>query len=99
MSTTALAHPAALQLQSSLIAGRYTDVIEWPVVGRIDWATAVELLDCLLMTAWAPDPPEIHRHRFERIERELECEVPLKGSGHDGLLIAAWALGLRVACT
>jgi hypothetical protein len=86
------AHPLAIRLQSSLITGRESEAVEWPSVGRISWATAIALIDFILMIAWTSADLDVRRRRFEPIERELGCNKPLNGSSHDGLLIASWVL-------
>lgn len=86
------AHPAALRLQSSLIAGRSAGVVQWPSLDRLEWAVAVALIDFVLDIAWTRTDPEVRRRCYQSLERELGCERPLKGSCHDGLTIASWTL-------
>jgi hypothetical protein len=86
------AHPAALRLQASLIAGRSAGAVDLPSVGRLEWPIAVALIDFALSIAWTPTEPNVRRRCYEFLERELDCEGPLKGSCHDGLTIAGWIL-------
>ncbi len=86
------AHPTALRLQASLIAGRSTGAVYLPSIGRLELPIAVALIDFVLSIAWTPTEHNVRRRCYEFLERELDCERPLKGSCHDGLTIAGWIL-------
>ena len=86
------AHPAALRLQAALIAGRSVGTVDFPSVGRLEWPIAVALIDFVLSIAWTPTEHNVRRRCYQFLEREFDCEGPLKGSCHDGLTIAGWIL-------
>jgi hypothetical protein len=86
------ARPIALQLQASLIAGRSAGAVDLPSIGPIPWSISVALIDFVLSIAWTPSENEARRRCVEMLEKQLECEEPLKGSCHDGLTIAGWIL-------
>jgi hypothetical protein len=58
---------------------------------KTTWSEGIALVDFILGIAHS-GPWEIRRCVFEHIAAEVEISRPLKGTSHDGLLIAAWAL-------
>lgn len=66
---SAAAHPAALRLQASLIAGRAAGAVDVPFVGRLEWPLAVALIDFVLSVAWTPTGHNLRRRCYMHSSR------------------------------
>lgn len=87
------AHPSALRLQETLIAGKQSNQTKFPGSAALDWPTTMVLIDVLLDMVWI-EIPRKHRERlFARIANDLNLGKHndiLWSSNYGGLLILAW---------
>lgn len=100
------AHPAVLDLQAALVAGKKCGKAILPGIGTIDWPTTLALAEVLLAMVWTRRTwkqrdylaPRRRDHLFTGIGRDLgmaESErerIPWK-ENYGGLLLLAWLLG------
>lgn len=100
------AHPAALDLQAVLVAGKRSGTAILPGIGALDWPTTMALAEVLLAMVWTRRTkkqrdylaPRRRNRLFGSIGRDLgmagsEWEgIPWK-ENYGGLLLLAWLLG------
>ncbi|MGE0544129.1 MAG: TniQ family protein [Geminicoccaceae bacterium] len=100
-----VAHPAVLDLQAALIAGKRSGMTIVPGVGALDWPTTMALADVLLAMVWARRTkkqrdylaPRRRDRLFASIGRDLgmtqgEWERVPWTRNYGGLLLLAWLL-------
>ena len=100
-----VAHPAVLDLQAALIAGKRSGTAIVPGVGALDWPTTMALADVLLAMVWARRTkkqrdylaPRRRDRLFASIGRDLgmtqgEWERVPWTRNYGGLLLLAWLL-------
>jgi transposase len=100
-----VAHPAVLDLQAALTAGKRSGTAIVPGVGALDWPTTMALADVLLAMIWARRTkkqrdylaPRRRDRLFASIGRDLgmmqgEWERVPWAKNYGGLLLLAWLL-------
>lgn len=100
------AHPAVLDVQAALIAGKHSGTVILPGIGALDWPTAMALVDVLLSMVWTRRPknkrdhltPQQRDRLFVAIGSDMGmavgawARIPWK-ENYGGLLLLAWLFG------
>jgi TniQ len=86
------AHPIVVQLQALLFAHRANPTVPLPLIGALQWPTAMAFLDKLLALVWADRACHDLEPLFARIRGELELADELRKGHYEGLLILSWLL-------
>jgi hypothetical protein len=99
------AHPAAVELQAMLFAGKRSGTTDIPNIGPLDWPMTMALADVLLSMVWTRATkkqrdylaPRRRDRLFSRIARDLRigardrADLPWT-SNYGGLVILTWLL-------
>lgn len=101
----ARAHPAAIELQAMLLAGKRSGTTDIASIGPLDWPMTMALADVLLSMVWTRATkkqrdylaPRRRDRLFSRIARDLRIGAQDRNnlpwtSNYGGLVILAWLL-------